>query len=50
MGNRDKLKEEQSAWLKKRQTCAEDVACLRDAYAERMKQLDQSFKDIAQPL
>ncbi|WP_390921059.1 lysozyme inhibitor LprI family protein [Neorhizobium turbinariae] len=50
MGNRDKLKEEQSAWLKKRQACSEDVACLQEAYAERMKKLDEAFNDITRPL
>ncbi|WP_117193835.1 lysozyme inhibitor LprI family protein [Rhizobium terrae] len=50
MGNRDKLRDEQSAWLKKRQTCGEDVECIRAAYAERMKQLDEAYKDLAQPL
>lgn len=50
MGNRDKLHEEQSAWLKKRQSCNADVECLRKAYSERMKQLDEAYKGLSQPL
>jgi len=50
MGNRDKMHEEQSAWLKKRQTCGEDVACIRAAYDERLKQLDEAYKSINRPL
>lgn len=50
MGNRDKLHEEQSAWLKKRQSCSDDVQCIRNAYAERMKQLDEAYKNLDRPL
>ena len=50
MGNRDKLHEEQSAWLKKRQACGEDIECIRGAYAERMKQLDEAYKNLSRPL
>ncbi len=50
MGNRDKMREEQSAWLKKRQACAEDVECIRTAYTERLKQLDEAYKDLERPL
>ena len=50
MGNRDKLQEEQSAWLKKRQACGEDVECIRRAYAERMKQLDEAYRNLSRPL
>lgn len=50
MGNRDKMKDEQSAWLKKRQACAEDVECIRAAYGERLKQLDEAYKTLERPL
>jgi uncharacterized protein len=50
MGSRGTLQDEQSAWLKKRQACAEDVQCIRNAYSERLKQLDQSYKGLSQPL
>jgi uncharacterized membrane protein YkvA (DUF1232 family)/uncharacterized protein YecT (DUF1311 family) len=50
MGNRDKLKEDQSAWLKKRQDCGADAQCLADAYAERMKELDEAYNGLSRPL
>jgi len=50
MGNRDQLKEEQSVWLKKRQACGPDAACLASAYAERMKQLNQAYEGLSRPL
>ncbi len=50
MGNRDKLREEQSAWLKKRQACAGDAECLAGAYAERLKQLDEAYQGLSRPL
>jgi uncharacterized protein len=50
MGNRDTLREEQSAWLKKRQACGADVACLTGAYEERMEALGQAFEGLSRPL
>lgn len=50
MGNRDKMREDQSAWLKRRQACGEDVACIRAAYDERLKQLDDAYKSLNRPL
>lgn len=50
MGTRDALREEQSAWLKRRQACGGDVACLTTAYAERMKQLTEAFEGLSRPL
>ncbi|CDZ60684.1 Hypothetical protein NGAL_HAMBI2605_11570 [Neorhizobium galegae bv. orientalis] len=50
MGNRGKLQDEQSAWLKRRQACGEDVECLRAAYGERLKQLDEAYKNLNRPL
>ncbi len=50
MGARDTLRDEQSQWLKKRQECAADVACLTGAYDERMKKLGEAFQSINRPL
>jgi uncharacterized protein len=50
MGNRDALKDAQSAWLKKRQACGPDAACLGAAYAERMKQLNEAYEGLSRPL
>ena len=50
MGNRDTLREEQSEWLKKRQACGADAACLTNAYAERMKQLNEAYEGLSRPL
>ncbi|MDR6819183.1 uncharacterized protein J2X76_004365 [Neorhizobium sp. 2083] len=50
MGNRGKLQDEQSAWLKKRQSCGEDVECIRAAYGDRLKQLDEAYKNLDRPL
>jgi uncharacterized protein len=50
MGNRDQLREAQSAWLKTRQACGGDMTCLTGAYETRLKQLSEAFADIAQPL
>lgn len=50
MGARDELKTQQSEWLKHRQTCAADVACLTTAYDERMKKLGEAFQNINRPL
>lgn len=50
MGNRDTLRDEQSAWLKKRQACEADAACIRSSYEERLKQLDAAYKSLIRPL
>jgi uncharacterized protein len=50
MGTRDALRDEQSAWLKKRQACGGDAACLTTAYDERMKQLTEAFEGLSRPL
>jgi uncharacterized protein len=50
MGARGALKDEQSAWLKKRQACEADTACLKTAYEERIKQLGETYKMIGRPL
>ncbi len=50
MGSRGTLQDEQSAWLKKRQTCGADVTCLTASYDERLKALDETYKRINRPL
>jgi uncharacterized protein len=50
MGSRGTLQDEQTAWLKKRQACAADAACIKGSYEERLKQLDETYKKINRPL
>lgn len=50
MGNRDMLRDEQLAWLKTRQACDDDVACIRNAYERRMTQLDEAYKTLIKPM
>jgi uncharacterized protein len=50
MGSRGTLQDEQTGWLKKRQACAADAACIKGAYEERLKQLDETYKKINRPL
>lgn len=50
MGSRGTLQDEQTAWLKKRQTCGADIACLTSSYDERLKQLDETYKKINRPI
>lgn len=50
MGNRDTLRDEQLAWLKTRQACGADAACLKNAYEARMKQLDTAYKSLIRPI
>jgi uncharacterized protein len=50
MGSRGTLQDEQTAWLKKRQACAADAACIKTAYEERLKQLGETYKKINRPI
>jgi uncharacterized protein len=50
MGSRGTLQDEQTVWLKKRQECGADAACIKAAYDERMKQLGETYKNINRPL
>ncbi|MDK4736769.1 hypothetical protein [Rhizobium sp. CNPSo 3490] len=50
MGSRGTLQDEQTAWLKKRQECGADAACIKAAYDERMKQFGETYKNINRPL
>jgi uncharacterized protein len=50
MGSRGTLQDEQTAWLKKRQSCEADASCIKAAYDERLKQLGETYKKINRPL
>jgi uncharacterized protein len=50
MGARGALQDEQTAWLKTRQTCGADASCIKAAYEERLRQLDETYKKINRPL
>ncbi|MDR7146836.1 lysozyme inhibitor LprI family protein [Rhizobium sp. BE258] len=50
MGSRGTLQDEQTAWLKKRQECQADAACIKAVYDERLKQLGETYKNINRPL
>ncbi len=50
MGNRGKLQDDQSAWLKKRQACGGDATCLRNVYDERLKQFEDTYNNLGKPL
>lgn len=47
MGNRSQLQDEQETWLKERQSCAGDVACLKQAYETRLKVLRGVLAEFA---
>jgi uncharacterized protein len=50
MGARGTLQDEQTAWLKKREECKADAACIKAAYDERLKQFGETYKNINRPL
>ncbi|SIR19066.1 hypothetical protein SAMN05880590_113117 [Rhizobium sp. RU35A] len=50
MGNRDILREGQVNWLKTRQACGGDQACLRQSYEARLKELDEAYRTLIKPL
>lgn len=50
MGARGTMQDQQTEWLKKRQTCAADVACLTSSYQDRLKELNETYKQINRPL
>jgi uncharacterized protein len=49
MGSRGTLQDEQTAWLKTRQTCGADAACLKTSYEDRLKQLDVAYRHLNRP-
>jgi uncharacterized protein len=49
MGNRGELQDQQTAWLKTRQACNADVACIGQSYDARLKQLMSVYNNIQRP-
>lgn len=49
MGNRGDLQDQQTVWLKTRQACNADVACIGNAYEARLKQLMSAYTSIQRP-
>lgn len=49
MGSRGTLQDEQTAWLKSRQACGADAACLKTSYETRLKQLDDTYRHLNRP-
>ncbi|MGU3536403.1 lysozyme inhibitor LprI family protein [Methylobacterium sp. A54F] len=47
MGGRDKLREDQEAWLRERAACAADTACLTAAYEARLGTMRAVFSEFA---
>lgn len=50
MGARGEMQDQQLQWLKERQACGADVACIKAAYDKRMQQLDEAYKNISRPI
>jgi uncharacterized protein YecT (DUF1311 family) len=46
MGARGDLETSQTAWLRRREACGADRACLSKAYADRLLQLRTSFEEL----
>jgi uncharacterized protein len=47
MGQRGDIGDAQVQWLKTREACGRDVACLSRAYSDRIQQLNAVISDIA---
>jgi uncharacterized protein len=47
MGARGDMEDAQAAWLKRREACGDDRACLTKAYQERVLQLRGGFEALA---
>jgi uncharacterized protein len=47
MGTRGNMQDEQQAWLKSRQACSSDHACLLDAYRRRIGTLKDEYAHLA---
>jgi uncharacterized protein len=50
MGSRGNLQDEQTEWLKQRQECGADAGCIKAAYENRLKMLDETYESINRPL
>ncbi|MCD2171697.1 lysozyme inhibitor LprI family protein [Rhizobium sp. C4] len=49
MGVRGELQDQQTAWLKVRQACQADVACIRKAYEDRLKVFEDDYNRFERP-
>ena len=47
MGQRGDIGDAQTRWLKMREACGANVACLTKAYSQRIEALDKVISDIA---
>ncbi|MDX7999401.1 DUF1311 domain-containing protein [Xenorhabdus sp. Reich] len=50
MGVSGEMYDNQTAWLKQRQKCKRDTACLMQSYHQRIKQLDTLYNSIDKPI
>ena len=50
MGTRGAMQDEQKKWLRSRQQCGGDTACLTKSYKSRLRQLDKIYAGISKPL
>jgi uncharacterized protein len=47
MGQRGDIGDDQTTWIKRREACGPNTSCLRQAYASRLKQLNEILDNIA---
>ncbi|EAA5550781.1 DUF1311 domain-containing protein [Salmonella enterica subsp. enterica] len=50
MGVAGEMEDTQRAWLKKRQACGSDSACLRTLYRQRIQALDKIYDSVPAPV
>lgn len=50
MGTRGAMQDAQQVWLRDRQKCGGDTACLTKSYEGRLQQLDEIYAGINKPL
>jgi uncharacterized protein len=49
MGVRGELQDQQTAWLKTRQACQADTACIRKAYDARLQVFQEDYSHLERP-
>ncbi len=49
MGVRGELQDQQTAWIKTRQACQADIACIRKAYEDRLKVFEDDYNRFERP-
>ncbi|EGG4304484.1 hypothetical protein HKU42_004607 [Salmonella enterica] len=50
MGVAGEMEDTQRVWLKKRQACGSDSACLRTLYRQRIQALDKIYDSVPKPV